>query len=184
MTGQHGYKNTSDLTACMNFIDKDGAKMLTTKELEALGAFSEESFLQDMSALRASAVEKYGSIAAAFEAFERFAQQKQAGMGLEPKDFLSGCRVLALKSQHDPRLLFNFLDAMHVGRLQREDFMLLERLGVIEEHGKVSEEMRAAISSLKDFANSGGQDNESSDAAAMWSKLHKDLRDVTESDFF
>jgi len=193
MGNQHGYSATEDMKACFHFIDKDGSMVLTSKEFDFLGNFNENLFFQDVRALRKHLGEKFGSIEAAYDAFEQRrgpntsapeggSGSHRGGKGIEPKDFLTACRLAGFKATHDPRLLFNFLDASHTGRLQRSEFYLLEKLDAIEELEQSSEIMHEAIASLKAFALKDAPSKPGC-GEEHWITLHQELRAVTHDDF-
>eukprot|EP00434_Breviolum_minutum_P013541 symbB.v1.2.011934.t1/scaffold814.1/size160240/4 len=90
------------------------------------------------------------------------------------------------KGRFDPRLLFNFLDASHVGHITRNEFVQLGKLGAVEALQISSERMRNGIGTLKTFIFQEAQLEEpeepQSDDSWKWAGVHKALRDVTEDD--
>mmetsp|Transcript_25951 Transcript_25951/g.86420 ORF Transcript_25951/g.86420 Transcript_25951/m.86420 type:complete len:952 (-) Transcript_25951:32-2887(-) len=197
MIKQHGYQDREDLASCLNFIDKDGSRVLTSKEFEVLGGFSEDQLVQDLKAFRTLLEEKHGSLRQAYEAF---AGESSGAAGVDVEAFVAGCRSMGLSLPSTPRLLFNFLDAMHFGRLQCKDFLLLDSLDIVERLQRASDMLRPAILSIKALVADRAQGHEEEDALALdddedaakasvdpeaqWVSLHKDLRDATEGEIF
>merc|ERR1712217_159018 len=184
MREQEQYAIADDCDACMKFIDKDGCGVLTSKDFDFLGDFDQDKFREDLRALYERLLFTHETIEAAFDAFEQqrsaASSARRSAKGLSCKDFLAGCRSAGFHGNYDPRFAFNFLDAMHVGRITRSEFMLLENLDACDALDQCRELMGGAIASLKAFAAEtvsaeGGEE--------LWDKLHTELKKATQDDF-
>merc|ERR1711879_486130 len=102
--------------------------------------------MKDMRRLYDHVIEKFGSVEATYAAFEQRPSSAntpengaeapdsspgsgdKVSKGLSPKDMLAGCRLCGFQSSHDPRVLFNYLDAAHTGRVTQNEFAMLKQL--------------------------------------------------------
>lgn len=112
-------------------------------------------------------------------------RQRRSGRGLSGQDFVNACRLCGFKGRFDPRLLFNFLDASHVGHLTANEFLQLGKLGAVEALRSSSERMKKGIGSLKAFIFEEVQLEEPEevvDEKWKWAAIHQALRDVTQDD--
>lgn len=178
MEKQYGFTNPEDLIACVRFIDKDGTRVLSDTDFDALGNFSESEFLKDLQLLHDQMVQHCGTLQEAWNNFGRRAandEEVQAGMGLRAQGFLAGCQLMGFNGTYHPRLLFHFLDATHEGCLRRADFALLARLPVLAESVQEWEHMRAAFASFKPFGMRCDEGTSSVDQESRWLKFYEDL---------
>jgi len=203
MMGPQGYADEEDVKVCFFFIDKDFSGQLTSKEFEFLGNFDGRDFVDDVKKLRDYLVDKYENLEDAYDAFEQKMppsdmggtdlkdipekrRKRREGRGISGQDFVNACRMCGYKGRFDPRLLFNFLDASHVGHITRNEFVQLGKLGAVEALQISSERMRNGIGTLKTFIFQEAQLEEpeepQSDDSWKWAGVHKALRDVTEDD--
>lgn len=203
MMGPQGYADEEDVKVCFFFIDKDFSGQLTSKEFEFLGNFDGRDFVDDVKKLRDYLVDKYENLEDAYDAFEQKMpppdmggtdlkdipekrRKRREGRGLSGQDFINACRMCGFKGRFDPRLLFNFLDASHVGHITRNEFVQLGKLGAVEALQMSSDKMRKGISTLKAFIFQEAQLEEPEEPQAddswKWAGVHKALRDVTEDD--
>jgi len=203
MMGPQGYADEEDVKVCFFFIDKDFSGQLTSKEFEFLGNFDGRDFVNDVAKLRDYLVEKYENLEDAFDAFEQKMppldmggtdlsqipekkRKRREGRGLSGNDFVNCCRMCNFKGRFDPRLLFNFLDASHVGHITRNEFLQLGKLGAVEALRISSERMRNGISTLKHFIFHEVELEEpitpQEDDKWKWAGVHKALREVTQDD--
>ncbi|OLP91564.1 hypothetical protein AK812_SmicGene26719 [Symbiodinium microadriaticum] len=153
--------------------------------------------------LRDYLVEKYENLEDAYDAFEQKMpppdmggtdlsqipekkRKRREGRGLSGNDFVNCCRMCNFKGRFDPRLLFNFLDASHVGHITRNEFLQLGKLGAVEALRISSERMRNGISTLKHFifheVELEEPDTPQEDDKWKWAGVHKALREVTQDD--
>lgn len=203
MMGPQGYADEEDVKVCFFFIDKDFSGQLTSKEFEFLGNFDGRDFVNDVAKLRDYLVEKYENLEDAYDAFEQKMpppdmggtdlsqipekkRKRREGRGLSGNDFVNCCRMCNFKGRFDPRLLFNFLDASHVGHITRNEFLQLGKLGAVEALRISSERMRNGISTLKHFifheVELEEPDTPQEDDKWKWAGVHKALREVTQDD--
>ncbi|CAJ1424545.1 unnamed protein product, partial [Effrenium voratum] len=213
MMGPQGYASEEDVKVCFFFIDKDFSGQLTSKEFEFLGNFDGRDFVEDVEKLRDYLVEKYENLeephlrsALTTDAYDAWEQKmppldmggtdlsqipekrrmRREGRGLSGQDFVNACRMCGFKGRFDPRLLFNFLDASHVGHITRNEFLQLGKLGAVEALHITSERMRKGIGTLKAFifqeAELEDPEEAQPDDKWKWAAVHKALRDVTQDD--
>lgn len=189
METQQLYPDMEDVRATCQFLDVDGSHTLTPNDFYLLGRLQADSFLRELAALRDHLIETFGGLDEAYAAFER------TGRGLDANSFLKGCKTCSFRgpSNYDTRLLFNFLDASHCGRLREREFVLLNRLGAAERLEQVGSVATQAIAALKDFAlassaaqraaagEEGSSNGMGADALSMrW--LFDALRDAVQTD--
>eukprot|EP00927_Polykrikos_kofoidii_P044280 TRINITY_DN38291_c0_g1_i1.p1 TRINITY_DN38291_c0_g1~~TRINITY_DN38291_c0_g1_i1.p1 ORF type:complete len:1129 (-),score=220.10 TRINITY_DN38291_c0_g1_i1:136-3522(-) len=79
---------------------------------------------------------------------------KRTSKGLESCDFAKGCRRSGFRGSgsFDLRLIFNFLDSPHLGRLNADEFLMLARKTACADLERISEQVSAAVSSIRSFA--------------------------------
>lgn len=187
MEGKQSYPVLEDCSVCFQFFDKDGANCLTGKDFDLLGGFDEEKLLDDTQSLYEHLCDRYADLE---EAFTAFLQQQRPGsrpgaaprQSIDAKDFLAGCKSVQFKGSTDPRLLFNFLDAMHVGRITLSEFAQMGNLGAVDDLQERSDLMQGAISSLKAFAAEFCEGQAQGKEEGPWACLHRALRDATHGD--
>jgi len=204
MMGPQGYADEEDVKVCFFFIDKDFSGQLTSKEFEFLGNFDGRDFVNDVAALRDHLVEKYENLEDAYDSFEQKMPpldmggielskipekkfKRREGRGLDGQDFVNCCRMCGFKGRFDPRLLFNFLDASHVGHITKNEFLQLGKLGAVEALRISSERMRNGIGTLKHFIFQEAELEEpevpQEDDKWKWAAIHKALREATQDDY-
>jgi Ca2+-binding EF-hand superfamily protein len=122
METQQLYPDMEDARATCQFLDMDASHTLTPNDFGVLlKELREDDFLRELAALKDHIHEVYGGVDEAYSEF------KQGRYGLDANSFLKGCKACNFRGpcNYDPRLLFNFLDASHCGRLSRREFSLL-----------------------------------------------------------
>jgi len=181
MKGRQSYPVQEDCVVCFQFFDKDNSQVLSGKEFELLGTFDQGKLLDDAQALCDLLVERHGSLEAAFDAL-RPPSMGPARPGLDFRDFLAGLEASEFQCSVDPRLLFNFLDAMHVGCVTRNEFVQMGKLDAVDELQERTELMQGAISSLKAFMGKFFEASPPEGGGDLWALLHQELRNVTHGD--
>jgi len=184
LMSQRGYEMDEDCKVCFHFIDVDASCVLTNKEFDFLERYDEKKFLSDVQSLHNHLKDKYDTLEDAFEVFQQTRVSADYDIGqrdfLERADFLAGCSVSGFSGVYDPRLLFNFLDAVHVGQLTLAEFLMLGKLDAVDDLEAHSVRSQKAITSLRRFAE--GRTFEEEESAELWSSLHQELRSATHGD--
>jgi len=181
---QQGYEIDEDCKVCFHFIDVDASCVLTSKEFDFLEKYDENRFLDDMQALQDHLQDMHGTLEDAFEAFQQ--TNISADSHADRRDFLergefhAGCSGMGFSGVYDPRLLFNFLDAMHVGQITLAEFLMLGKLDAVDDLEAHRARSQNAITSLRTFAEGRGFDE--GESAELWLSLHQELRSATHGD--
>jgi len=179
METQQLYPDMEDARATCQFLDVDASHTLTPNDFGLLRVLREDDFLRELAALRDHISEAYGGVDEAYSEF------KQARHGLDANSFLKGCKACNFRGpcNYDPRLLFNFLDASHCGRLSRREFVLLKHLDATETLQRKGDEACKAINCLKEFASArGGVDGGGAGLETLCMKsLFEALRDAVQA---
>jgi len=185
MRGSHGYPIAEDVKVCFQFLDKDGSHAVGGKEFDFLNGFDHEAFLKEVQKFADHVFEKYGSIEAAYEAFDTNVRPGKARQspGLEPKEFLNGCKRCGWQGSYDPRMLYNYLDASHFGCVSLTEFRLLTDLDAAEVLEMSADIMHKAVATFKEFSVKFA---ESAPPEAVpeshWAFLHEEIRAVAQED--
>lgn len=193
MAGSHGYPVHEDVRVCFQFLDKDGSLAVGSKEFEFLGTFDHEAFLKELQLFADHVFEQFGSIESAYEAFDKnpgLAKTRQStanpgprAAGLEPKEFLSGCKRSGWQGAYDPRMLYNYLDASHVGCVSLTEFRLLTDLDAAEVLEIAADLMHRAVASFKDFTiKFASMAPLEAVQTSHWAFLHEEIRAMTQDD--
>lgn len=168
------YVEASDLESCVQLLVKHSG-LFTAQVFDLVGKFSDDAFWRELLSFRVALEDTHGSLEEAYETFSC-----HGGSHLTAKMFADGCRSLNFEFSWPPQIAFNLLDIWNKGKVDRDDFLLLESLDVIERLEQRSEKLSAASNSIKEFLVAWAENHDGEvSSAERWVALHLAIREST-----